>query len=110
MKIVISKYGNHSNIIAITEKMEKIGNPTFGFDFTSYEKTVKELNNSKIRKVSQKTDIPARIIKENIVILSYFQAFPTGKKYSQVIPTRPTFTYSKLTIETLEKGVKYVQS
>ena len=32
--------------------MEKFGNPTFGFDFTSYEQTVKEVNNLKIRKVS----------------------------------------------------------
>ena len=26
------------------------------------------------------------------------------------IATQPAFTYSKLTIDTLEKGVKYVQS
>ena len=54
VEIVIAKYGNHPSIIAITEKMEKLGNPTFGFDFTSYEETVKEVNNLKIRKVSQK--------------------------------------------------------
>ena len=54
MEIAIAKYGNHPSIIAITEKMEKLGNPTFGFDFTSYEETVKEVNNLKIRKVSQK--------------------------------------------------------
>ena len=35
----------------------KLGNPTFGFYFTSYEETVKEVNNLKIRKVSQKIDI-----------------------------------------------------
>ena len=72
MEIAIAKYGNHPSIIAITEKMEKLSNPTFGFDFTSYEETVKEANNSKIRKVSQKTDIPVIIIKENIDIVSYF--------------------------------------
>ena len=55
MEIAIAKYGNHPSITAITEKMEKLGNPTFGFDFTSYEETVKEVNNLKIRKVSQKT-------------------------------------------------------
>ena len=54
VEIAITKYGNHPSIIAITEKMEKLGNPTFGFDFTSYEETVKEVNNLKIRKVSQK--------------------------------------------------------
>ena len=77
--------------------MEKLGNPTFGFDFTSYEETVKEVNNLKIRKVSQKTDIPVRIIKENIDIVSYFlyhnfnnslscSTFPTAMKYSRVTP------------------------
>ena len=53
VKITIAKYGNHPNINAITEKMEKLGNLTFGFHFTSYEETVKEVNNLKIRKVSQ---------------------------------------------------------
>ena len=72
VEIAITKYGNHPSIIAITEKMEKVGNPTFGFDFTSYEKTVKEANNLKIRKVSQKTDIPVRIIKKNIDIVLHF--------------------------------------
>ena len=42
--------------------MEKLGKPTFSFDFPSYEETVKEFNNLKIRKVSQKTDIPVKII------------------------------------------------
>ena len=62
VEIAIAKYGNHPSIIAITEKMEKLGNPTFGFDFTSYEETVKEVNNLKIRKVSQKKNIPVTII------------------------------------------------
>ena len=97
VEIVIAKYGNHPSIIAITEKMEKLGNPTFGFDFTSYEETVKEVNNLKIRKVSHKTDIPIRIIKENIDIVSYFlyhnfnntlscSTFPTAIKYAEVTP------------------------
>ena len=72
MEIAIAKYGNHPSIIATTEKMEKLGNPTFGFDFTSYEETLKEVNDLNIRKVSQKTDIPVRIIKENIDNVSYF--------------------------------------
>ena len=97
MEIAIAKYGNQPGIIAITEKMEKLGNPTFGFDFTSYEETVKEVNNLKIRKVSQKTDIPVRIIKEKIDIVSYFlyhnfnnslscSTFPTAMKYAEVTP------------------------
>ena len=77
--------------------MEKLGNPTFRFDFTSYEETIKEVNNLKIRKVSQKTDIPVRIIKEKIDIVSYFlyhnfnnslscSTFPTAMKYGEVTP------------------------
>ena len=60
-EIAIAKYGNHPSIIAVTEKMEKLGNPTFGFDFTSHEETAKEVNNLKIRKVSQKADIPQEL-------------------------------------------------
>ena len=41
MEIAIAKYENRPSIIAITEKLEKLGNPTFGFGFTSYEETVK---------------------------------------------------------------------
>ena len=54
VEIAIAKYRNHPSIIVITEKMEKLGNPTFGFDFTWYEEALKEVNNLKIRKVSQK--------------------------------------------------------
>ena len=94
VEIAIEKYGNQPSIIAITEKTEKLGNPTFGFDFTSYEETVKEVNNLKIRKVSQKNpDIPVRIIQENIDIVSHFlyhnsnnslscSTFATAMKYA----------------------------
>ena len=34
VEIAISEHGNHPSITAITEKMEKLGNPTFGFHFT----------------------------------------------------------------------------
>ena len=64
VEIAIAKYRNHPSTIEITEKIEKHGNPTFGFDFTSNEETVKEVTNLKIRKASQKTDIPVRIIKD----------------------------------------------
>ena len=97
VEIAIAKCGNHPSIIAITEKMEKLGSTTSGFDFTSYEETVRVVNNLKIRKVSQKTDIPMRIIKENIDIVSYFlyhnfnnslscSTFPTAMKYAEVTP------------------------
>ena len=73
--IAIAKYRNHPSINAITEKMEKLGNPTFGFDFTLYEETLKEVSNSKSRKISHKTGIPVKIVKENIDIVSYLERF-----------------------------------
>ena len=77
--------------------MEKFDNPIFGFDFTLCEETIKEVNNLKIRNVSQKAGIPVQIVKENIDIASYFlydsfnnslscSAFPTGMKYKEVTP------------------------
>ena len=97
VEIAIAKYRNYPSTNAITEKMKKLDNPTFGIDFTSYELTVKEVNNLKIRKASQKTDITVKIIKENIDIVSYFlyqnfnnslscSTFLTGMKYAEVIP------------------------
>ena len=90
-QISIVKYRNHSSIITIAEKMEKLGNPTIGFDFTSYE----ERGQSDMVKVSQKTDIPVKIIKENIDTVSYFlyhnfnnslscSTLPTCMKYVKV--------------------------
>ena len=67
----MQKTGNYSSIIAIFEKLEKLGNPTSGSDFSSYKETVKEVKNLKTRKVSQKTDFPIKIIMENIDIVSY---------------------------------------
>ena len=97
VEIAIVKYENCPSIIAIAEEMERLGNPIFGFDYISYEKTVKEVRNLKIRKISQKSDIPVRIIKENIDIVSYFlyhnfnnslscSTFPTSIKYAEVTP------------------------
>ena len=52
-------------------RKDKLSSPTFGFDFTSYEETVKEVNNLKSRKVSQKTDIPVKIVKENNIVSDF---------------------------------------
>ena len=46
VEIAIAKNRSHSSIIATTEKMEKLDNPTFGFDFTSYDETIKKVKNS----------------------------------------------------------------
>ena len=96
VEMAIIKYKNHPSIKAITDRMEKLGKPTFNFKFTSHEETEKEVNNLKIKKASQKSDIPLKIIKENVDI-SYFlyhnfnnslscATFPTSMKYADVIP------------------------
>ena len=46
VEIAIAKDGHHSSITATTEKMEKLDNPTFGFDFTSCDETIKKVKNS----------------------------------------------------------------
>ena len=99
VEIAISKYKNHSSINVITEKREKHGNPTFGFNFTFYEEIVKEVNNLKSKKVSQKTDMPIKVMKENTDIIFYLlyhnfdnslscSTFPTGTEYEERTPKK----------------------
>ena len=94
--MAIIKYQNHPSIKAITDRMEKLGKPTFNFKFISHEETKKQVNNLKIKKASQKTDIPLKIINENVDFISYFlyhnfnnslscATFPTSMKYADVI-------------------------
>ena len=55
---------------------------------------------------------------KNVVIFFQSIAFPSKYNFVLIIfkywihipQTQPTFTCSKLTIETLEEGVKYIQS
>ena len=61
----------HPSIKAITDIIEKLGKTTFNFKFISHEETEKEVNNLKIKKASQKSDIPLKLIKENVDITSY---------------------------------------
>ena len=95
------KYKNHPSIKAITDKIEKLGKPNFNFKSSFTEETEKEVNNLKIKKASQKLDIPLKIIKENVDIISYFifdnsnnslscATFPTSMKYADVIPIHKT--------------------
>ena len=97
VEMAIIKYKNHPSIKAITDRMEKLGNPIFNFKFTSHEEIEKEVNNLKIKKASQKSDIPVKIINENVDIISYFlyhnfnnslscATFPTSMKYADVTP------------------------
>ena len=95
--MAIIKYKNHPSIKAITDRMENLGKPTFNLKVTSREETGKEVNNLKIKKALQKSDIPLTIVTENVDIISYFlyhnlnnslscATFPTLMKYADVIP------------------------
>ena len=77
--------------------MKNLGNCSFSFNFISHDDIVKELNKLKTKTASQKTDIPIKIVKENVDIVSHFlhhnfdnslscSIFPTGMKYADVTP------------------------
>ena len=54
-EIAVAKYRNVPTQYKCNYREHgKLGNPTFDFDFPSYKETVKEVNNLKSRKVSQK--------------------------------------------------------
>ena len=97
VEMAVIKYKNHPSIKAITDRMEKLGNPIFNFKFTSHEETEKEIDNLKIKKASQESDIPVKIIKETVDIISYSLyhnfsnslscgTFPTSINYADVTP------------------------
>ena len=77
--------------------MEKIGCPSFAFEFVTLEETIKEVNKLSIKKASQTLDIPVKIVKENKDLISYFVynnfnnalsslQYPNGLKYADVTP------------------------
>ena len=61
VEMALKKYKNHPSITAITKRMKTLDNFTFSFNFISHDDLVKELNNLKIKKASQKTDIPIKL-------------------------------------------------
>ena len=68
----INKFRNHPSILSINKNMERIGRPSFAFEFVWLEETIKEVNRLNIKKVSQTLDIPVEIIKGNKDLISYF--------------------------------------
>ena len=77
--------------------MERIGCPSFAFEFVSLEETIKEVNKLSIKKASQTLDVPVKIIEENKDFISYFaynnfnnallsSQYPNGLKYADVAP------------------------
>ena len=51
--------------------MKNLAKFTFNFNFISHDDIVKELNNLKSKKASQKTDILIKIVKEDVDIISH---------------------------------------
>ena len=95
-KLLLKNTKNHPSINAITKRMKNLGNFNFRFTFISHDDVVKELNKLKSKKASQKTDIPVKIVKENVDISHFLyhnfnnslscSTFPTGMKYADVTP------------------------
>ena len=71
VEMALKKHKNHPSMNAITERMKILGSFTLSFNFISHDDTVKELNNLKNKKPSQKTDIPIKIVKENANIITH---------------------------------------
>ena len=86
----LNRYKSHPIVNAITEGMKNLSNFTFSFSFISHDDALKELNKLKGKKASQKTNIPIKIVKENVDISHFLyhnfnnslscSTFPTGMK------------------------------
>ena len=91
----IMKYRSHPSIIAISEKC----NSGFCFRFSNveYSEIIKEINNLKTNKSTQDTDIPTKLIKDNLDIFADFilenlngcideSVFPSSLKNAIITP------------------------
>ena len=90
----ILKYKNHPSIFAIQKYCKS---KTFHFEEMNIGKVEKEILKLDKTKASQKTNIPTRIIKENIFIFAHFlctsinsaiksSSFPSSLKLADVTP------------------------
>ena len=52
----INEFRNHPSILSINKNMERIGRPSFAFEFVSLEEIIKEINKLSIKKSSQTLD------------------------------------------------------
>ena len=93
----INKFRNYRSILSIHKNTERIGRPSFAFEFLSLDETIKEVNKLKIKKASQALDTPVKIIEENKDVNSYFgynnfnntfssSQYPKGLKYADAVP------------------------
>ena len=83
--------------LPIRDKISKLDNPNFYFEYTFFDQTLKELEKLDPKKTSQLDDIPFKVIKENEDIVAFFihrnlsnllssSTFPTALKYADVKP------------------------
>ena len=83
--------------LPIRDKISKLDNPNFYFEYTFFDQTLKELEKLDPKKTSQLDDIPLKVIKENEDIVAFFihrnfsnllssSTFPTALKYADVKP------------------------
>ena len=89
MKAII-KYRNHPSIIAIRDKY-KISE-CFKFTEVDQKEIEKEIKKLDVNKASQRSDIPTKIIKENIDIFGDF----IGKSYNNTIKASQFYQNLKL--------------
>ena len=68
----INKFRNHPSILSINKNMERIGCPSFAFEFVPLEEKNKKVNKISIKKTFQTLDIPVEIINENKDLISSF--------------------------------------
>ena len=91
----INKFRSHPSILSINKSMERIGRPSFAFEFVSLEETIKEVNKLSVKKASQRLNMLIKIIKENKDLISYFvynnfnnalssSQYPNNLKYADV--------------------------
>ena len=69
--MALKKCKNHPSINASIKRMKNLGNFTFSFNFISHDNITEEINKLKSKKASQKTDIPKKMVKENVDTISH---------------------------------------
>ena len=97
VQAAILKFKKHPSLNAIRDKISKLDNPNFYFEYTAFDQTLKELEKLDPKKESQMNDIPVKVIKENKDIVAFFihhnfnnslssSTFPNALKYADVKP------------------------
>ena len=105
---LVKKYKHYQGIISINKKVRERGQPKFNFHFATLEETLKEVALLSDKKASQVSDIPVKIIKENLDLIAYFilhnfnnalpsSEYPANLKHADI---KPIFTKNDKTDKT----------